>query len=132
MESTNNSNQAIDFFMKHKYKIIITLLAVIILVVVLIVTINNYQETKQQEVYSETYSTAMKYLREGNPNKAKELFASLPENYANSEYGLAAGQWSQEIDAKYNTDYLGFWGNNYYSIEITQRINVYGLGSSEP
>lgn len=127
METTGSGNQTMDFIIKHKYKIIIGVIILLILTIILIVAINNHREAKQEDAYSETYSNAIGYLREGNPEKAKELFATLPDDYANSEYGLTAGQWPAEIDAKYNTDYLGFWGNNYYSIEITQRISFLGI-----
>ena len=112
-----------EYISKNKGKSVLAIICLVAIIVTAIVVTNTVQSNKREE----TYSIAMEYLRNDNPEKAKELFSTLPNDYAVSEYATTASQWQKVIDAKYNSAFLGYWGTDNYSIEITQHIDIFGI-----
>lgn len=101
-------------------------IAVVLLIIVIMICrgIKSTTHNKQQRVYSQ----AIECLENNNPDKAKKLFSSLPSDFQYSQYSLSPSQWIEEIDQKFNSPFLGFWSSGtYYTLEITQRISVYGI-----
>ena len=62
-----------EYISKNKGKSVLAIICLVAIIVTVIVVTNTEQSNKREE----TYSIAMEYLRDGNPEKAKELFAYL-------------------------------------------------------
>ena len=123
MTTNSQNNKVLECIKNNKVKVILLLMAIIVAIVTITIVANVTQNAKREEVYL----SAIECLKDGNVEKSKELFGSLPDDYAISDFATTAVQWQKIIDAKYNSAFLGYWGNDNYSIEITQHIDIFGI-----